>query len=572
MSKRKTNPKFIWILLKCLILSYSALFIANASAKDPDTLKIIEVPFYKDLTIDLPIDAELRPWESGIYFWYIQKLQLTPEKDKVFKVAPYNLDVVISEAPQSDFDYAKWRKSLAEDGVEIIDEVPEGVLYSSANVLHILTYYHTGQEHVLGKATLFDTEDLVKARTMFEVLQSFTPNTKQRKFTAPFNIVNELQTKEIPQDNPLADELSALIQKNLTKKRLLDADTLDGFWGKISAFNETIEIFPELETDTLDKFADEADQYGWDIRFHQAYLPGKQAGSMVMQSQVNPMSFITYCLFQDSDLNLLVSIPSTVSVTNQLEFVHQCNHLTAAQSLPWMTPQWHSKLFYYKRVKPVDEPEGWFTVFDDNDNPDDYFFGAVGVLDAEGNLVIPNRFEEIEWTDGYFVGQSKLGKELLSKSGESLMIAENFRHIDNNLYFVWEEDNQQGVFDLKNNAWIIPLAEHYIEKLDDSDLFTFRKVSKSTSMSVSYGKVGLMNREGAVLLKNEYDHFWLNTHLNVIVAQQRTVSGSRATSRFGIFDMKGEQLVPFQYDRVLNVREAIINLRKDELWYQYSVQ
>ncbi|WP_028023761.1 hypothetical protein [Enterovibrio calviensis] len=572
MNTRKDSNRKIKGLLKVSFLIFSSLFSNTPLSMEVDALRVITVPFYKDLSIDLPIDAELKLRESGIYFWYIQKLRLTPAKDKIFQIAPYNLDIVVSEAPQSDFDYAFWRKSMVEDGVEIIDEVPGGMLYSSANVLHIFTYFYTGQEHVLGKATLFDTEDLAQARAMFEVLNSFTPNTKQRKFTAPFNIANELQTKEIGKDNPLANELREHVQEGLTKERVLRTRTLDGFWAKFNAFNEIIDIYPELETDTLEKFADEADQYDWDIRFHQAYLPGKQSGSMVMQSQTDPMSFITYCLFQDSGLNLLVSIPSTVSVTKQLEFAHHCNHLTTAQTLPWMTQQWLSKSFYYKRVKPMDEPEGWFTVFDDNDNPDDYFFGAAGVLDSEARLIIPNRFEEIEWVDGFFVGQSKLGKELLNKSGESLLIAENFRFVDDELYFVWEDDNLQGLFDLKNKAWIIPLAEQTISQLDNSGLFTFREVSESTPTRVRYGKVGLMNRDGVVLLENEYDHFWFNAQLNVIVAQQKMQLGSRSTYRYGIFNLKGEQLVPVHYDHVLNEQETIINLRKDELWYQYPAK
>lgn len=404
---------------------------------------------------------------------------------------------------------------------------------------------------------------------MFEILNSFTPNRKNRTFTVLFNIEKELLAKEIAKDNPLADELRNQIQKSLSKERLLRADTLDGFWTQFSEFTEAIEIFPELEIGALESLADHADQYGWDIRYYQEYLPRKQSGSLVMQSQTNPMGFITYCLFHDSGLNLLMAIPSTVSIPKQLEFVHQCNHLRSKRSLFWMTQDWQSKFFRYTKVDAMDEPAGWFRVFDDNDNPDDYFFGAAGVLDNQGKLVIPNRFEDIEWVDGYFVGESNTGKELLNSAGKSLLLAENFQHVGNGLYFVWEKDSLQGVFDLNNKTWIVPLAKQNIRQLDDSVFFTFSKVIESTPTRSHSSGFGLMDQQGKVLLENKYSHFWFNAELNVIVAQVQVISGSRASYRYGIFDIEGEQLVPVEYDHVLNKQETVIHLRKDGHWYTF---
>lgn len=64
-------------MLKTLLFFSCCFFSMIASAKEADMLKIIEVPFYKNLTIDLPINAELSSWDSGGYFWYIQNLKLT---------------------------------------------------------------------------------------------------------------------------------------------------------------------------------------------------------------------------------------------------------------------------------------------------------------------------------------------------------------------------------------------------------------------------------------------------------------------------------------------------------------
>ncbi|MGF1768625.1 hypothetical protein L4D06_14750 [Enterovibrio makurazakiensis] len=116
------------------------------------------------------------------------------------------------------------------------------------------------------------------------------------------------------------------------------------------------------------------------------------------------------------------------------------------------------------------------------------------------------------------------------------------------------------------------VEEKMIELLGNSGLFTFQKVIKSTPTRIRYGKAGLLDTEGKVLLENDFDHFGFNSELNIIVAQQQTVSDSRSTYLYGIFDMKGEQLVPLDYDHVLNEQGAIINLRKDGLWYEYPAK
>ncbi|MCL2912359.1 WG repeat-containing protein [Shewanella corallii] len=535
--------------------------------------KTVTVPFHGELTLDIPIDSELMPWESEFYFWYIGDLRLTAENNPVYVIHPYNLDIVLSDAPEADFDYPAWRNALTEHGAEIIHEASHGVLYYSADALHVFTYLYTDKQHVLGKATLFDTGDLPAAYAAFEILHSFVPGPQKKQYTAPFNAAREMETIPHWDENPLALQLDDILPRQLTPSWLLKEDSLDGFYFYPDSFSDTVDAYIESDPAYLNELIASAKEKDWELSYQKEFVAGKQSGSLLFQSRRNPQAFISYCMISESGLNLLLSLPSSITVKKQMEFIHQCNQLPAGNRLPWLTAQWRTQLFKYGHVDPIDELPGWFEVFDKHNNPDDYFFGAAGLLNDKGEKILANRFEEIYWDDNFLIGKSKAGKELLDLSGKSLLKAEYFRKLYGSLYQIEEEDEKEGVYDIESRGWVIPLQKQHLSALDESGLFTFRYITEVKKYSIRYGDAGLIDAQGKTIVPNEYQTFWYNPGLKVIVAQRRWEQGDKAGYHYGIFDMQGNLRVPFEYDYV-NGEEtgAVIKLRKEGLWYQYPAE
>ncbi len=535
--------------------------------------KTVTVSFHNELTLDIPIDSELMAWESEFYFWYIGNLRLTAENNPVYVIHPYNLDIVLSDAPEADFDYPAWRNTLTEHGTEIIHEASNGVLYYSADALHVFTYLYTGKQHVLGKATLFDTADLPAAYAAFEILHSFIPGPQKKQYTAPFNAAREMETIPRWDENPLALQLDDILPKKLQPSWLLKEDSLDGFFFYPDSLSDTVDAYIELNPAYLNELIASAKEKDWELSYQKEFVPGKQSGSLLFQSRRNPQAFISYCMISDSGLNLLLSLPSSIPVKKQMDFVHQCNQVPAGNRLPWLTAKWRTQLFKYGHVDPIDELPGWFEVFDKHNNPEDYFFGAAGLLNDKGEKILANRFEEIYWDDNFLIGKSKAGKELLDLSGKSLLKAEYFRKLYGSLYLIEEEDEKEGVYDIESRGWVIPLQKQHLSALDESGLFTFRYITEVKKYSIRYGDAGLIDAQGKTIVPNEYQTFWYNPGLKVIVAQRRWQQGDKAGYHYGIFDMQGNLRVPFEYDYV-NGEEtgAVIKLRKEGLWYQYPAE
>ncbi|ACA88351.1 WG repeat-containing protein [Shewanella woodyi] len=574
------------MLLQVLLLNL-LLVSLSSQAKEAQLVQTITVPLYENLSLDLPVTGELSSWSSGYYVWRVDQLFIDLDKDKVWTINPFSLDIVISQAPREDFNYSRWRQGIVDSGALVIREDAHGMLYQSGGALHILTHYYTGKEHVLGKATLFDVEDLNQANISYEVLSSFIPKHVyqgyQSRFVTPLDIKTTLANMPITTEPWLAKALSDTIPSYLNGRALLSADTQN--WKPVDTKQSKIplKIYAETELGTLEYFADTAQEDGWSVAFIGENQDKSKVNRLTLQNMSNPTQYFSYCLVEAKGVELILSASEDVhfrymKLAEQLSFIHQCQLLDIGDMipelhLPQLTTIIKPQLFRYSKIEPLITPKGWLKVFDKTNNPDNFFWGAVGVLDADSKVIIEPKFEEIEFIDNFFLATKKSGKVLISFNGNPLIEGSDFTSLSAGKFLVTQEEGEQsemGVFDANNNVWLMAPALHDLRPFENTQWLQQRVTISGTNGVKQLSYYGLVELDGRVVVPPEFQSLWLNRLLDVIVVQQISIdTQNHWRYRYGVYKSNGELIMPVIYDGLEQEMGAVIKLRKEGEWWQY---
>lgn len=177
-----------------------------------------------------------------------------------------------------------------------------------------------------------------------------------------------------------------------------------------------------------------------------------------------------------------------------------------------------------------------------------------GLVDSTHNRLTSFKFDRIESND--FVNkdfaQTKIGSQygIINRKGEEIVpcIYDEVKSIYS-LFFVrkgnkWGIINQTGI-QLKNCIYDDFEGEYWFNK------------RKWTAIKEN-GKWGLMNGEGEIMVKPQYQSIEKNYNDLVINVSQ--------DARWGVVDSIGKKIIPCQYDKVKSINKNFIAVQTNGLW------
>ncbi|WP_062660978.1 hypothetical protein [Grimontia celer] len=389
----------------------------NAS-EQPDTTEKVYVTkkiIHEDMAVLVPISETTKQWLGGFYIWELGALNLNLDEDTIYVFSEQPLDFIVSEKDENRFSFPKWKETIVRQGGTVIHDDPYSYIYQSQDVTHIVAYRYDGQKHLIGKSALFGSEHELPVGAVHEILYRFVNNNNQDqealKHLVIANAASLIQTESFHLQTIDFDEsLTDYKNKHVNVKTLTEVDAFGSrrFWNGESiyaGFNNTFSISLSEASALLESYIETAQEDGVEVLFAGKSDKAKYTQALTLRAIDAPENIYSYCQLDIGGVYLTVFFYSPDAFIEHLAFAQNCQRAFSIEGEASLPKGILDNLQRYYRVDEVKEHPGFFIVSDEENNPRDFFWGAKGLMNKAGEILIAPYYEKLKYQDGMYVGE-----------------------------------------------------------------------------------------------------------------------------------------------------------------------